>query len=157
MEAIRGAVLAVIAASLACAMMNAVLPGNMAKDAIQFLCGLFVLYTLLSYGKKLELPIREQPVRDILSDAQDEADAAAENAKKELAKVIKAGCETYILDKAAAMGVAIEPEVSVSDDDLPLPVRVILRGAVMPDQKSSLSEMIAEDLGIAKEDQHWTG
>lgn len=157
MEGIRGAVLAVTAASLVCGMINAVLPGNMTKDAIRFLCGLFVVYTLLSYGKNLEFHFTDQSFRDLLSDAHHEADAGAQDAKRELAKVIKSGCETYILDKAADMGVAIEPEVSVSDDDLPLPLYVILRGAILPDQKSSLSQIIAADLGIAKEDQHWTG
>lgn len=157
MEDLRELVLAVATSSLICGIVNSVLKENMIKSGIHFICGIFLVYTLLAYGKKVEIQFTEHSIYRILADARYEADLGAGKRKTELAEVIKAECETYILDKAENMGIAVTPEVTVSKEDLPLPVRVILQGGVMPEQKEILTRMITEDLGIAKEDQHWSG
>ena len=157
MVRLRGLILAVIAASLICSIINSLLKDGMIKSAVQLLCGIFLVYTLLTYGRNVDIQFTEHSFREILADAQYEANMGAEKSKAELAKVIKAECETYILDKAGELGIRVSPEVSVSKDSLPLPTRVILQGTVLPDQKEWISQMIADDLGIAKEDQRWIG
>lgn len=157
MTQLRGLLMGVITASVICSMVNSLLKDCMIKSAIQFICGVFLLYTLLSYGRKVEIPITEQSFRKTLAEARYEANLGAEKARTELAQVIKSDCETYIMDKAEELGLTITPEISVSKDALPLPTYVILRGTVLPDQKELISRMITDDLGIAKEDQHWSG
>lgn len=157
MAQLRGLVLAIITGSLICSIVNSLLKDSLIKSAIHFMCGVFLVYTLLTYGRKVEIPFTEQSFRKILAEARYEANLGAEKSRAELAEVIKSECETYIMDKAEELGITISPEISVSKDALPLPTGVILRGTVLPDLKELISQMITSDLGIAKEDQHWSG
>lgn len=157
MEDLRELILAMVTASLICGIVNSVLKDNIIKSGIHFLCGIFLVYTLLAYGKRVEIQFAEYSFRQILADARYEANLGAGKRDTELAEVIRTECEAYILDKAEELGIAVTPEVTVSQEELPLPVRVILLGTATPEQKEILSRMITKDLGIAKEDQHWSG
>lgn len=87
-----------------------------------------------------------------------EAEAAAhigeEAATDELTAVIKAKTESYILDKAAAMEVDLNVEITL---DSFIPTAVVLRGAVSPYARSTLTAWITQQLGIPKEAQVWIG
>ena len=72
---------------------------------------------------------------------------------KKMCEVIKANTETYILDKATTMEVELNVEVTL--DGL-IPKKVILQGAVSPYTRASLSDWIAQQLGIPREAQIWT-
>jgi hypothetical protein len=49
----------------------------------------------------------------------------------------------------------IQVEVTVSTDALPIPVGVRIIGNVSPYVRTKLQQTLAEDLGIAKENQVW--
>ena len=73
------------------------------------------------------------------------------------AEIIKERCEAYILDKATAMGLTLEVEIQLSGDQTyPYPVGVTLRGQVSESERSTLSNMIAQELGIPEERQAWS-
>ena len=85
-----------------------------------------------------------------------EAEAAAavgeEAASNNMAQVIKANTEAYILDKAAAMEVELNVEIIL--DGL-IPDKAVLCGAVSPYARSTLSQWITQQLGIPGEAQSW--
>jgi hypothetical protein len=60
------------------------------------------------------------------------------------------------LDKAQALNTALEVEVTLSDDEIPIPVKVRLSGKVSPYAKGRLQQIISEELGIERENQIWT-
>lgn len=68
---------------------------------------------------------------------------------------IKARCEAYILDKAGDMELSITVEVGVSDDEIPVPSTVRISGDISPYKKTRLKAILANDLGIAEENQIW--
>ena len=90
---------------------------------------------------------------DLVTDAVAEGE---QQTKTALARLIKQRTCAYILDKAQALNVALEVEVTLSDDDIPVPEAVRLKGKVSPYAKGRLQTIIAEDLGIEKERQTWT-
>jgi hypothetical protein len=69
---------------------------------------------------------------------------------------IKARSEAYILDKAAELALSVEVEVTLSNDEIPLPVSVRVSGKASNYAKSRLQAIITQDLGINKEHQVWT-
>ena len=66
--------------------------------------------------------------------------------------IIISQSESYILDKAAAMGADLEVEVLL-DEHVPKSVR--LRGAISPGAKASLNAWIQENFSISPEDLQW--
>ena len=63
------------------------------------------------------------------------------------------GLESYILDKADALG--LSPAVSVTVDPEGLPTGVCIEGSYTQEQQTALQTVITNDLGISKEDQQW--
>lgn len=157
MDRVRELVLAMTAVALVCGIVKSVATDHRISSGIDFICGIFMVYTLLTFGNNVEIQFAENIFHEILADAQHQSDIGVLKRTTELAEVIKSDCETYILDKAEELGIAVTPEISVSHEDLPLPVSVILQGDASPDQKEMLCQLITEDLGIAKEDQLWSG
>ena len=76
-------------------------------------------------------------------------------AEKTFRAHIKEYTETYILDKAEALGAEISVDVQLDPDTLSVPIAVIVTGAVSPYKKQQLVECLARDLGIDKEQQRW--
>lgn len=73
-----------------------------------------------------------------------------------LRQVITDKCNTYILDKASALGLELQVEVQLEDEaDIPYPVRVVIRGNWSPAEQQKLSDDISENLGIPKKCQEW--
>ena len=100
-----------------------------------------------------------QEVSDYFQDIKLDADLYVEEGKEiantQMASIIKHNTESYIEDKAAYMHCDVEAEVTVAGEDLPVPVHVALYGEVSPYTKQVLSEYIANDLGVPKENQSW--
>lgn len=80
-----------------------------------------------------------------------------EIAREQLCGIIKERCRTYILDKASTYQLQLEAEVTLSQDDIPVPVAVRLQGAVTPFAKLALQQWLEQELGIPKENQLWIG
>lgn len=157
MESAGTYLLSVTAAAIVSAIVVRLLEDKGGAAAIgRILCALFVAFTVFT-------PLTQVRLSDVtfwLPDISAEADAAvaqgrltSDNALKEC---ISQKLEAYILDKAAQYGVALSVRVELSDDAMPVPKRVHLQGNVSPYTKTRLQSMIAEDLGIDKENQLWT-
>lgn len=155
MDGLRDYLLSVTAAAILCSLIKNLLPGKTAAtQLIHVLCGVFLAFSLISPVLQLD------PEQLFLSDGSFAADAqaAASMGEKEaadaLCAVIKERTEAYILDKATGMDVSVEVEITLQDL---IPSGVILRGAVSPYVRSTLSEWITQQLGIPKEAQEWIG
>ena len=76
-------------------------------------------------------------------------------ARDSMAEIIKSETEAYILDTARSLQAEVTVEVSVNEENVPDSVTV--SGAVSPYVRRQLQRIIESDLGIAKENQKWTG
>ena len=156
-EQIRIDLFGILAAALICAIVTAIMGEKGANAALtKLITGLFLAFTLIKPAISfdfIEFTHLPHGYNDLVTDAVAEGE---QQTKTALARLIKQRTCAYILDKAQALNVALEVEVTLSDDDIPVPEAVRLKGKVSPYAKGRLQTIIAEDLGIEKERQTWT-
>lgn len=121
------------------------------------LCGLVLAVIVLHPISGLQM---EDLAFDLLPSAGEGermADRGEKITRQAMADIIKSRTEAYILDKAAALEGSLTVKVTLSEDDIPVPVGVTLSGNLSPYARSQLTNVIEKDLGISKENQLWTG
>lgn len=122
---------------------------------IGLICGLFMTMTILSPLVKWD-PIQHMNMFDVnYSNCEDAIQEGQQQANSAMREVISQQCRTYIVEKANAMGVDIDAQIVLNDNDLPAPASVTITGLVSPYAKSILQEILSNDLGIPKEQQIW--
>lgn len=155
MEALRQYVLSVVTAAMVCGIITGLFHSGGGKQVVKLICGLFLAYTVLApiaRGNFSELSVFSLGFGDEAA----EAAAMGENlARDSMAEIIKSKTVAYILDKAADLQAEVTVEVSVNEENVPNSVTV--SGAVSPYARRQLQTIIESDLGIAKENQKWTG
>ena len=156
MDDLRVYVLHLTATTLICAVIMRFLKGNSAsKIMIKLLCGIVLTCSIIQPVKQFDFNY----IREFAVEFQQEADQAVkwgkDTASAAWAESISQGTEAYILEKAKAMEVDLTVEVELSDDEIPVPISVLLTGHVAPYVKSVLSDTISQDLNIPKENQLW--
>ncbi len=156
MDHIRSYLLSVIAAALICGILSAIPSKNLALKSIQkTLCGIFMSVTLISPLTGVHLPDLHQYLDAYQADAADAVLLGQTMTQESTARFIKQQTASYILDKAAALGVSLDVWVTLSEDLPQVPCAVSLSGMVSPYAKQRLTEIIEQDLLIKREDQHW--
>lgn len=157
MQTIAEYLLSVTGAAIVSAVVLRLLEGKGSAAAIgRILAGLFVALTVIGPITQVRLSDLADLIPDVTMDAQAAVADGEATAKKALCERISGRLEAYILDKAAQLGVTLTVDVELSEDTIPVPMRVRLHGAVSPYAKSRLQNMIRDDLGIDKEKQIWT-
>lgn len=148
-------ILRLLIGSILCATILRLVQEKQYQTMLRTLCGIFLTLLLLDpLGE-----IRWSPDWSILKNAayQGETYSAygTQIAQRSQIQRISEALESYVLDKAAGTDANLAVEVTVGETLLP--EYIILRGEVAPDARQQLSEMIERELGIAKENQLWTG
>ena len=156
MDGIRKYLLGVICAAVICSVVNTLAGKKTAHGAIiRLISGLFMAITLISPLVNIKLTDYADYFNNFSIDADAAVASGAASATEELRSIIKSQTEAYILDKADSMDAVLDVEVTLNDDDPPVPCGVRITGSISPYSKEILSSFIANDLSIAKEDQIW--
>ena len=156
MESISAYVLSIIAAAMVVSLVTALTDDKSATGKLmKMVGGVFLAMTLVQGFRHLDM----DRFFDNLEWYRIESESAAafgENVSSESIRIIiKSKTESYILDKARLYRANLTVEVTLSDDRIPVPVSVRLRGNVSPFAKYQLQQLIENDLAISKEDQLW--
>lgn len=157
MEGLRQYVISVVAAALICGILSGLVQKGAAKELVRLIGGLFLAFTVIRPIAGLDFNALADISFPYAQDAEQTAALGENMARQSLADIIKAESEAYILDKAAALNAAITVEVTLSGDDPPIPVSATLCGEVSPYARQQLEGILQSELGIAKENQLWTG
>lgn len=157
MEGLRQYAVSVVSAALICGIVSRLSSGGASKEILRLLSGIFLAFAVLVPIARVDLGKLELP--DFLEpyDASSISQEGVDTARKSMASLIQAHTEAYIVDKATALHASLTAQVTVSDDEIPIPVAVRLTGAVSPHVRRQVEDFIQEDLGIARENQKWTG
>ena len=157
-EEIQNYLLTFISACFLCAVVQALMPKGAEKKAACFGCGLVLILTVLKPVAALDL---EHLARSIsrweIQASEIQSGIKIEN-QELIAAIIKEKCETYIWDKAAALGIvpqSVEVEI-LADGSQPHPCSVKITGEYTQGQKQQLSQWIRQELAVGTEDQEWT-
>ena len=124
---------------------------------LRFIGGLFLTFTVIAPVADMDFDIMFDVPLDYVQQANDIAADGQQITLSQQREIIKQQCEAYILDKAFAYQLQPEIEVTLSDDDLPIPTHVRLSGTASPYAKKVLQEWIEDEMGISKENQLWIG
>ena len=155
MGILRSYLRSITGASLICAIAMKIPIKGASASILRMICGIFMALTLLSPISAIKIN-KIDPVVDVIwSEAENAASEGENIAQDAMAQLIKNRCEAYILDKAADLGVSLDVRVSLTSQQLPVPQRVVLTGAVSPYQKSVITEYLKEQLGIDGEEIQW--
>lgn len=157
MSEFSGYVLTVFSAALICGILNGLMKDTFCKSQIRLLTSLFLTITIISPLLHMDFSLPTDFDDSIFLEAEAVASEGAAVSGKEILEVIKTGAEAYILTKAEALNAEITAEVAIREGDQPVPESVILHGNVSDGVRKILTEIIAKDLGIAKENQIWIG
>lgn len=88
-------------------------------------------------------------------DAQEAVDLGKQISADALRSSIIEKTRAYILDKAAEYDTDLEIEIQVTEDPIPKPCSVTIKGNISPYAKNTLQNLIQSDIGIDKEHQIW--
>ncbi len=155
MGAARGWLLAVIAASLLCALADALMPQGAVKRVGKLVCGLVLIAAILSPAASLDLAEGQDWLEDYFANLDSRTAELKETVNSQRKAIIEGECGAYIVDKAEEFGwtctarVVCEP----TEEGLYLPVRAEVSGPLTEEARARLCRVLAEDLGIPEEAQ----
>ena len=156
MEAVKHYLLAVTAAGLLCGIAGAMLGEKSAVGRIgRTVTGAVLALVMLGPLTGLRLGSLPDRIGDFAASGTAAAEIGSRAAAAASAEVLKTGLEAYILDKAADLHANLRVEVTIGEDHLP--TAVTLSGEASPYARRQIQAMIANDLGISKENQKWIG
>lgn len=156
MESIQKYLLSIIVS----AMISGLLVRFVKKDTaygsmLRLLASLFVVITVVSPWTNFNFENISFYWKEFDMDASDQVAIGQEFATESLQKIIKEQSESYILDKANALGADLRVNITISQANPPVPVSVQLEGNLSPYAKKQLKQIIAKDLGIPEGEQAW--
>jgi len=154
---IQAYILKLLSAALLCGVAVGFFSEKSAVGAvIKMICGAVMVLTVVSPWTYIRIQDAADYFDRIQADGSLAAQLGENMAYEELGTIIKSRVEAYILDKAESYGAKLQVEVILSEDPVPTPRSVHIRGRISPYGKKMMTQMIREDLGIASEDQVWT-
>lgn len=153
---LRQYLLCVTCAAIICSFIKTIVAQNgTSATLIKILTGLFLTVSILVPWTKFRFDDMVNYVQEFSLDADAAAASGVLFAQQETESIIKKQTETYILDKAAQLGLDLQVDVTIRQDTLPVPNTVLLIGNTSPYAKEKLSQVISKDLGIPEEQQIW--
>ena len=144
--------LSVLISSLICSILSQMVSDTKWKSLMQLLCGVVIAISILAPLTDFNLENLPKLPADCRIEADVYISEGIKVASSEQEKIIKAYCESYILDKAKSLG--SEVSVQIRLDKTMVPAFAELRCDDKTLQKP-LQEILTMDLGIPKENQKW--
>lgn len=144
-------VLRLVCAACICALVRAMGGKGTGSGLRSLLAGAFLVLTALDPKAELKLP--QLDPEGILQEAEEASMSGARQAKQEQEAIISGAFESYIWNKANALGV--EAAVQVELDEQLLPCAAVITGALTEQEREALGRVLASELGLGEEEQTW--
>ena len=155
MEFMRTWILSVTISAMIIAVAESMMPEGTVKKVAKLTGGLVLMLGILQ-------PIVRMDYDDLflaangLPDISVQAQETQKSGNQEILKsIIEEELSAYVLDKAEKMGCSCEVEFHCipGESGTPMPESVKVRGQLTAQQRSAMQALLAEDLGIPKEQQ----
>lgn len=157
MTAVRGYLLRLCAGAIFGTVLPALLPEGTARKTAAGLCALVMLLLALTPLAQLDYEALAETISRMELE-KEEARTGIEIQNQELvAKIISSRIQTYILDKATAMGLTLTVELEMQTrTDTPYPTAVTIQGEATPAQRKQLQAWLEQTFAIPLQKQEWT-
>ncbi len=157
MEWIKEYILCVTSAAILCSIVKLLVGSKGTISAIvKLLTGLFLAVTVVSPWTDLNISDWENAMDDFAADADHVIQSGQSQSMDSIRELIKENTESYIRDKAAYLEMDIIVSVTVSEEEIPVPICVRIQTSASPFAKKVLSQYITDTLGITEDKQIWT-
>ena len=123
---------------------------------VRLIGGLFLTFTVIAPVIDFDLDSIFEQSWAYTSHAEDIAAAGQIIAAEQLSQRIKEQCETYIIDKAMSYQTQLDADITLTNDEMPLPSAVLLKGNISPYVKSIIATWIQDEMGIPEDHQIWS-
>lgn len=154
----KGYLLSIIVSACFLALVSAFTgPKSTAGSLIKLIGGLYLLFVIIQPLAGFDFDRLADFAAQEFSFREAQVASGQSQARNAMAEIIKQECEAYIMDKASACGITVRAEVTLSEQEIPVPEGVTLSGLATPVQRERLEKIIETDLNIPKENQLWTG
>lgn len=159
MAGLRGWLLALVAASLICALADALMPKGAVKRVGRLVCGLVLASAILSPLAGLDVESGQSWLERHLASVEFQRAELEEEVNSQMKVIIEQEYAAYIVDKAAQLGLTCSARVECvrSEEGLYLPVRTEVSGALGEGERAQLVQIIGEDLGVPEPEQRYIG
>lgn len=134
----------------------ALVPHPAMKRMVKLMGGLLLLLVVLRPLLRFDMQELGQKLKSIRADYQLDTDFLQSEMERQLGDYIKTATEAYVVREAEKLGALVQAEVLLSQGSNPQPVAVRLIGSLTPQQLETLTEQIAADLGVEKEEVVWS-
>ena len=155
MQQLGAYLVSVTAAALICGVVKTLIPEGVLGTALKMVTGILMVLAVAGPWVGLRLPALGQWTQGFQQAAEAAAGEGSNAAMESLRESISQQVVAYIQDKAQSLEADLTVQVELTDDALPVPRRVILRGQISPYARSVLSEYLQTELCIETEDQIW--
>ena len=123
---------------------------------VRLIGGLFLTFTVIAPVIDFDLDSIFEQSWAYTSHAEDIAAAGQTIAAEQRSQRIKEQCETYIIDKAMSYQTQLDVDITLTNDEMPLPSAVLLKGNISPYVKSIIATWIQDEMGIPEDHQIWS-
>lgn len=155
LDSLRSWVLGIVGAGVICGVCRSLTPEGGGKRVMGVVCGFVMMLAVVSILKINGAGDIGRYIAQYNLEAGEITERARADGAVQTRFIIEARCEAYILDKAAALGVALS-EVRVtarwSEEGFWYPAECVLKG----DESAELSRTIESELGIPRAGQMWS-
>ena len=146
--------LSVICSAILCGILTGLLEKKETPGKIlRLICGVFLSFTVIRPITDVKLDSLSLINDAWISEGEAASATGADSSAQAIRAIIKQETGAYILDKAISLDGERAAEVIL--DEACIPCGVVLEGKISSQGKQKLEQLIAEDLGIPKEEQIW--
>lgn len=125
------------------------------KKVLHLSCGIILIAAVLNPLLDISLDDLDFSSICFYTDATDIISRGENLAADARHTLIKEKLQTYILDKASSWDIPLDVEVILDIEGVP--VQAKLSGKCSMEGKQKISDFLSDEIGIAKENQVWTG
>jgi len=143
-------------ACLICGVVNSIGAGWKSKKILNLITGLFIAFTTISPLMEIRIPALSQLSLDYRRNAADLVSYGENISRQAFEDRTTELLEAYILEEADAMNVQVCVEHITLDPQTYTVSGIELSGNATPYERSLLTDLLAEKLGINAEAQIWT-
>ena len=148
--------LGITCAAMLAAVARSLMPPGPVRQVGNLICAMMLLWAIL---KPLNLDVTKNLAIDVPALTKQSERELEEKSGQIMKSLIEQESGTYIVDKAAQMGIACSAQVHCcqGEGNVWLPVRVRISGQLTQKQRQQIQQMISADLGIDASMQEFAG
>lgn len=156
MNVLKQYLLSITAAALLFSFSSELLTSGKWKKISGLLGSIILILAIVSPIFSLDTDDLTRSISKFLLETEMEQTGIEINSRELQSILIKENIQTYIQDRAMAMGIKLQVDVRMRDDgQFPIPDFVALHGAISTDEKEKMIRFISGDLGIPEDKQEW--